>query len=333
MNYIEAAAIKAFINILFAHFPNQYEWEPVPDGLGADLIIRRASSDPNEWCAVQVKSAKAHDGERMHLSLTKQQGEAGGKYENMVIVAVCIDPALSRPTAEDGFDAVAAAEIKDLFVFQNASEMPSKSLQPFPRRLNSKGTDYGDNRYTPRFDAPERLAVTLQLFADCVDNAPKFTREDTWFGPDLIQKIIKHEHWKEVMNCKALAEIVGFENLSAPLAQNECVDTVACIAGTQVKVSLKTASLNGKGYQLEIGNAPNSQFCDVVLIFYINRVTGERTHVSVLCAKEVYSATTKAFIWSPTQRPHIMKTKISLRYTDARRRLQETIKDIMDQKA
>jgi hypothetical protein len=328
-HYIEAAAIKEFVVWLNHHFPKEFEWQPLPDGLGADFIIRRVSPKTNQWCAVQVKSAKAHDSEQMNFNLAKPDGEVGGKYEHMVITAMAVDPELLRPIPADGFNTVTTVEIKDLFVFQNASAIPGKSLQPFPRQSNSKSVDYGSNRYTAGFDVPHQLEVTLKLFADYVDNAPKFSREDAWFGK-VLNSSVSEQSWVEVMNCKALSEIVGFDKLTAPLAQNECTDTIAHIDGTQVKISLKTATLHDRGFRFKISRAPNASFCDIVLVFYIDRITGERTHVSVLSAKEVYSIKTKAFYWSGTRRVHILKSRISLSDAEAaRKQLQEQIKEIM----
>jgi hypothetical protein len=120
----------------------------------------------------------------------------------------------------------------------------------------------------------------------------------------------------EVENTRALAKVVGFENLIAPFAQMETVDIIVMMDGVQVKTSLETACKDGKkAFRFGLKAAPNWAFCDVVMVFYVNS-EGIRTHVSVLCAREVYDVERKSnhdnYGWSPTNRPHVLKTRISL---------------------
>jgi hypothetical protein len=233
----------------------------------------------------------------------------------MVIIAATLDPATKRPTTKDGFNAVAPTTLNDLFVLGDASKMPGASLQPYPRRAG-KADAFGVNRWSAGINSATELHEIFDLLADTVDSARKWALKQVWFGKDLNSKVTT-EHWTEVNNFKALAKVVGFENLISPCAQNETVDIIVMIDEVQVKTSVKTASQNSKyGFQFELGAAPNSDFCDIVMVFYKNG-KGTRTHVSVLCAREVYDVERKSnrdtFGWSPTLRPHVLETRISLR--------------------
>jgi hypothetical protein len=80
----EAAAIHEVMSkFLAAH--SEFEWHPLPDNLGADLVIRRKGDD-DAWTAVQMKSAIAHPGEDVSLHVKKKDGKKGGKYEVSVAI-------------------------------------------------------------------------------------------------------------------------------------------------------------------------------------------------------------------------------------------------------
>jgi hypothetical protein len=209
---------------------------------------------------------------------------------------------------------VAPTTIKDLFVFSDASKIPGTGLTPFPRRPGKKDA-YGVNRWSAGIDNSTEFSSILNLLAEKIDSARNWTLEQVWFGKELNSAVTKY-HWTELNNIKALAKVLGFENLIAPLSQGETVDIIVMIDGVQVKTSMKTASRGSKhGFVFELGAAQNSGFCDVVMMFYVNS-QGIRTHVSVLCAREVYDVERKCkrdtFGWSPTLRPHVLETRISL---------------------
>jgi hypothetical protein len=77
-NWVEAAAIKQFVTQFSAARPG-YVFTTNPDGIGADFNMRREGEQ--WWAAIQMKSGMAHPRERVNLSVTKKQGQPGGKYE------------------------------------------------------------------------------------------------------------------------------------------------------------------------------------------------------------------------------------------------------------
>lgn len=309
--WIEVAAWTAFFKLIDSQYPNVFEFEPLPDGLTADLLIRRKNCG-NMWIPVQVKSCKAYFDEELQFGLTKQDGLSGGRYEKMVVWCLSIDPYCNRPSAEQGFNTVSQVNLRDIFVYGNASEMPGKRLAPYPR-IHGKTDAYGLNRYSAGINTDDELNAIIKLAVYHIDNAVKCTRQDAWFRSSINNRLAKL-HILEVDNSQSLAQVVKFENMTAPLAQNETVDVILSIGGKSVNVSLKTASLHGKeGYRFVISKAPNAKFCDVVLVFYVNRKTSVRTHVSVLDSKKIYTGDKlKMFCWSNISKKHILKQRISL---------------------
>jgi hypothetical protein len=106
----------------------------------------------------------------------------------MVILAATLDPATKKPTAEDGFNAVAPTTLKDLFVFGNASKMPGAGLQPCPRRAG-KADAYGINRWTEGVNSATEFHAILDLLAAELAQARKWTLKEVWFGKDLNRKV------------------------------------------------------------------------------------------------------------------------------------------------
>jgi hypothetical protein len=80
----EAAAIGE-VMVQFTTARPDFEWRPLPDGLGSDLVIRRKGTG-DFWTAVQMKSAIANPEEKVHLHVEKKDGINGGKYEVRVTV-------------------------------------------------------------------------------------------------------------------------------------------------------------------------------------------------------------------------------------------------------
>jgi hypothetical protein len=247
-------------------------------------------------------------------------GDVGGRYEHMVILGVGVAPGCVPPHSCATFDAIADVEVTQLFVYNRASDMPNKSLEPHPRR--QEDDVYGDHRYVVDFDTSERLDITCTYFEQCIDKNSKWRKEDVWYGPELNPTVSK-THKEEVLNCKALGDLLGHERLRAPNAQNETVDVVLVLNTREVRISLKTATLTKKGFQFYLGEAVNSHFCDVVLAFHRDKKTQERTYVSVIEGKRAYVKEKKYFTWSLTNKKNkdVLQNRIDIREVDAAQKL------------
>lgn len=291
MHWMEIAAFTKAFPIL--NYDNSLEYQTVPDQLLSDFLVRTKGTDL--WSAIQVKSSIVHEDADTAYRIKQSDGE--GKYKHQVILAVGLAPGCTRPSSSV-FENVSDVEVKELFLYNRAGAMLNKTLEPYPRRkMDDK---YGDTRYVFGFDSEQRLNNMRENFKAYVNKNSKWTKSDAWFGLELNPGIEKLQHYGEVLNNKALANLIGIENLRAPMAQNECVDVIAIIDKQEIRISLKTCSVASNCFFFHKRAAPNSHFCDVVLAFYHDKTTKERTHVSVLSSKDVYCKGTKNFCWSPS---------------------------------
>ena len=312
-HWLEVASSKAAMRMLDAY--EQFETATVPDGLGTDFLIRCKGTEL--WAPIQVKSAVAHPDEHLQFSkLQSKDGSKGGRYEHVIILAVGVAPGCVPPDSSALFNTIADVEVKELLLFNRASDMPNNKLVPHPRRQASD--IYGDHRYVVDFDTPERLNNMCTIFQKCIEKNARWSKSDAWYGPELNPSVADR-HKTEVLNCKALGDLLGHDRLRAPNAQGETVDVVLELDNREVRISLKTATLNGKGFKFKLGKAVNSRFCDVVLAFYLDRKTQERTHVSVIAGKRVYVKGKKNFNWSQVhiENEDVWNAKIDLRAEDA----------------
>jgi hypothetical protein len=324
LHWLEVASFVEAFHILNVN--QLYEYATVPDSHGADFLVRRKGTQL--WCPIQVKSAVAHPDERITFSKLKAaDGDEGGRYENMVILAVAVAPGCMPPDATAVFDAVADVEVKELLLYNRASDMPATTLRPCPRKHSAD--QYGDDRYVVGFDDIERLEIMRTNFVQCIEANAKWTKADAWFGPELNPSL-RNLHIEELRNCKTLGDLLGHERLRAPHAQGETVDVMLLLDNREVKISLKTATLHGKGFQFKLHKAPNCHFCDVVLAFCYDKVTQERTHVSVIPSQRVYVKDKMCFSWSSVhkQNKDVWQNKIDLREPHAVKKLLIALKHL-----
>eukprot|EP00953_Heterococcus_sp_UTEX-ZZ885_P010532 6156-Heterococcus_DN1.PRE.9 len=317
-NWMESAAYTAAFRTLDPD--GLLDIMPVLDGLGADLLIRVKGTGP--WAPVQVKSAIVHYDEQTIYSIKQEDG--ADKYKGMIILAVGID--LATDCVAETVDHVPDVTVKDLFLYNSASDIPGASLQPYPRRIaNDK---YGDSRYVVGFDSDERFTRMQQAFHQYVRDNAKWTQDQTWFSKELNFDIEKYTHYQETLNLQTLARIVGIDKLRAPLRQNETTDIVMLIHGQEVNISVKSATIHEKGYMFKLSEHPNVHLCQVVMAFY-RSTDGKRTHVSIMCPRRVYYVDKTAFYWSHTNNKDVLKERICLQSERAIEHISKEIKAVL----
>lgn len=316
-NWKESAAIQAAMPML-----GIADWLPVPDGLAADLVVPR--NDDGTYVGIQIKSAVENDDE-VTLNVKKVDGLPGARYENLIIIGVILqymtpDEVKQHQAAMmNDPEHVPAVTVKEVFLYKDAADIPGNRLQPHPRR--TRDDKYGDSRYVVGFDDPSRLQVMRDVLQTYVANGKARSLQDYWFtyGHGTANPSVGNEHVSEMLNCKAFSLIVGFETLSAPLRQNETCDVIWNVSCTEaILISLKTASVNGgsSGYMINLKKGKSSG-CHVVLAFYVDRQTQERTHVSILCPVRVYARPKSSqFIWSKRNNIDVSEQRIDLRNPD-----------------
>jgi hypothetical protein len=295
-HWMETMAIKAALRILDPN--NDYHIVSLPDGLGPDFAVADPTSADHLFVGFQVKSCASRDGS-MGYSVGQEDGEPGGKYENLPILAVAlhIEDRNVIKNSRLGFDHVPDVPVAEILLYKHATHFPNKTLAPYPRRVADD--IYGDNRYVVGFDSLERLEIMRANFRRIIISAKKWTLRQLWFdnGPGTASSIINSKHATEMSNCCALADLVGFANLRAPLFQHETTDVIWRLNGRDIKISLKTSTVIKKGFQFGLEKHPKSEWCDFVLVFY--RTDNNVTHISVICARRVYAREAESFCWSP----------------------------------
>ncbi|KAG5186500.1 hypothetical protein JKP88DRAFT_241108 [Tribonema minus] len=247
----------------------------------------------------------------------------GGCYAGHILLGVVFtitdrDAALKEMKT---FDAVPEVVVGQIFLYKSAADLPCASLQPYPRL--DKNDKYGDNRYVVGFDDDGRLCRMRETFLSLVQERAIWGSEQLWFamGPGTPNTCVSTEHASEVLNIKALAELVGFQSLQAPERQNETVDVVWSLNDEDIRISVKTASIDKKGFMFGLGKHPHHEYCDLVLGFYKDG-SGNRTGVSVISAARVYAerevkVERKTFNWSKTNNKDVLCDTVDLSKADA----------------
>ncbi|KAG5192171.1 hypothetical protein JKP88DRAFT_250990 [Tribonema minus] len=320
-NWYEASATEAALRMLDPNGALQIE--TLPDGLSADYIAQTHGDESDLHAGIQVKSANRDDSDApVNLRVAQGHGGAGGKYETLILLGVIFtvdDMEGARAAMKADFNHVPQVRVDEVFLYANATEIHTASLQPH-RRIRADDS-YGDNRYVVGFDDESRLCRMQEKLTTLVREKKRWTKEQFLFafGSDSPNPKLNPNQTTEMANCAALAAQVGLRNLSAPKRQNETVDVVWRVEGSArvIHISLKTAKIHRKGFQISLNKHPNAAHCDFVFAFYIDRTIGTRTHVSVIPAAVVYAERTAVvknptFNWSPTSNAHVLASRISL---------------------
>ncbi|KAG5187454.1 hypothetical protein JKP88DRAFT_243960 [Tribonema minus] len=321
----EASAINAALLILDPD--GLVETAPLPDGLGGDLQMQVKVSENSLYAGCQAKSGTGGGDTRVDLHVDKKDGEAGGCYEGHILLGVIFTIADRDAALEEmkTFDAVPEVVVEEIFLYRSAADLPCTSLRPYPRK--DKNDKYGDNRYVVGFDDEARLCRMREMFINFVQERTMWQSEQLWFAmePGTPNTCVTEKHASEVLNIKALADLVGFQSLRAPKRQNETVDVVWSLYERDIRISVKTASINNGGFQFELGRHPHHVHCDLVFAFYKDE-DGNRTGVSVISATDVYAerevqVERKTFSWSKTNNEEVLCNMVSFSEPDAKETL------------
>ncbi|KAG5187343.1 hypothetical protein JKP88DRAFT_243857 [Tribonema minus] len=326
-NWHESSAIAAAMLMLDPD--GLVETTPLPDGLGADLQMRLRTSENPLYAGCQVKSGTGGQGKQVNLNVDRKDGKEGGCYEGHILLGVVFTIADRDAALEEmnTFDAVPEVVVEQIFLYRSAADLPCPSLKPCPRK--DKNDKYGDNRYVVGFDDDARLCRMRVMFINFVQERAVWESEQLWFamGPKTPNTCVALTHASEVLNIKALAALVGFQSLRAPERQNETVDIVWRLNNEDIRISVKTASITKKVFQIKLKKHPHHEHCDLVFAFYKD-ASGNRTHVSVISAARVYAARNvkvkhESFNWSKTNNEDILSdtTTVDLFKPDAQERL------------
>lgn len=362
----EASIMKAFFSWIKEHFSEYfaelYDWDcsyiPAPDGLSADCLIKING----EFIAVQFKSATYLD-RSMVYSVKKSDGDPGGRYDGMILVAVAAE--FDRCTKQTShFDHVDSVSIKEIMIFPDASFIPGSVL--VPRNKRSDVNDSLDSyRWSSEVDGDNQktLASLLHHFEHGIDLAKRESQYNFFYtyGIGTPNPSIKNGHgelsircivaifwiltsfcfvyFAEIINGGILANILGINKLSAPFQQGQITDIILNLDGSKINISLKTAKTNisKECFIVNLGRdvtRPTARHCNIVMAFY-QGAQDERTHVSILCARRVYNTKSKYFCWCGSsdvrgRNKDVFRDRIDLSADDVKKQIVDSILDIVN---
>ncbi len=330
LHVFEAAAFKAFMAYTDPT-GTVFESQGVLDGRAADVLIRtRGGNDEinNVWTGLQIKSA-THTDHEVNFNLKACEGLSGGTYEFTPVLCLAFeepDRAQARREAVLNYDYIPDVKLVYAIFYENASHMPLRNMYV------RASTDLGDHRVRFDTDDIDKHTRFNDLFHTGIASAPrKFTAFEANFdcGPGSANPNIKlhSKLYQEVLNGRALWSLT--DSLRAPLVQNQTTDIVWDMSPDHViKISLKCASIEHGGknnaYRFHTATYDSSAVvhCDIVMAFYRDE-GGRRTHVSVICARRVY--TKKSFGWSNTHNQDILRDRIAITEPGALQELRNAV--------
>eukprot|EP00918_Siedleckia_nematoides_P021678 GHVU01046701.1.p1 GENE.GHVU01046701.1~~GHVU01046701.1.p1 ORF type:complete len:224 (-),score=5.06 GHVU01046701.1:225-896(-) len=214
-------------------------------------------------------------------------------------------------------------------VYGNATEFPHAKLVRNPRtRKNDK---YQDNRYVYGFDDEHRMDRLREIFFSAVNyklRTTEFTRRDFLFsyGPGTPNPTVFWKYTEKLKNAETLSMIFDYASMRAPRRSWEAVDITLL---DKWRLSLRTATekkdaASCGGLCITTLRLSSSSHCDAVIIFYRGD-DGQRTHVSILNARDVSRPRARTFYWSRTRNVHILEQRIPIDPTNLPRVREEII--------
>jgi len=220
-----------------------------------------------------------------------------------------------RDEALKDFNGLPTAEIVEVFLFPNATQIEGQGLHPSIRN-STKPANNDRFRHTSGYKDfyQEMDWITIKTsFLKMIDEAPKFPLSHFRYnGTHASEK-----HMIEVRNIQLLGESIGEDCIHAYDRQNETIDIIVKINNVNINSSLKTATPESNGYKFELGAAPYWWHCDIMMIFYLCKERIKRTHVSILHSRNIYNRKANQFYWSSTLNKDILKDRINLSDVDA----------------
>ena len=298
MGHDERHAIEGCaINLLLAHIKKilgdeawaEWSFEPVFDGLQADLMARHTSFPEGMYVPIQIKSAQIEFGKQTNHNLKKDQ------YENwMYCIAIGIrNYVLVEPESVDDTDVPSAEiyEVWDMGVCANLNPSPAIAYGPVETAKRCffmhDAKDYAK---------PEDFILQMIENIKNWGEEKMFTRHKILYDMEVVNKKITPKKIPEVLGLTELSKVLP--GLKPPWRQNETVDSV----WEDMGISNQTATMsNGDPNQryFLLGVHKYDHFCHWVIASY----GGDHNYkkVAVIPAAIVYRNGNKGFYWNESK--------------------------------
>ena len=303
-NVLEGCAIECLLDLFKRYVPSSFkQWifQPVFDGLQADLMARHESFLPEMFVPIQIKSAQVQFGKMTSINLNK------GQYEDwMYCIAVGLRDYTNNTTPYDFDDThvegVHVYEVFDLGLCVKLSPCPATSYGSIE---SSKRCFFMHD--APAFPAP---AVFLANMLQNLKNWPhRFTRDRILYNVDGLSLKVTTQKHVEVRGLYALSRVL---ETRAPRRQNETVDSIVTIDGKDFGLSNKTASIANRRYEqrlFPISKHKFDHFCHWVIACYGDE---DYKKVAVIPANVVYRCGKQNFCWNESNQDDMRLKQIAL---------------------
>ena len=290
------------INLLLAHIKKilgdeawaEWSFEPVFDGLQADLMARHTSFPEGMYVPIQIKSAQIQFGNQTNYHLK------GGQYENWmycIAIGVC-NYVLVEPESVDDTNVPSAKiyEVWDLGVCATLKPTPATAYGPVETAKRCffmhDAKDYAK---------PEDSILQMMKNIKNWGEDKMFTSHQILYNMEVVNKKMSPEKIPEVLGLTELAKVLP--GLKPPWRQNETVDSV----WEDMGISNKTATINHgdpnqRYFRLKVHKYDH--FCHWVIASY----GGDHNYkkVAVIEAAIAYRNGKTSFGWNDSK-PSTMK--------------------------
>ena len=290
LNAIEGCAINLLVKALKS-VSDEWSFEPVFDGLKADLMVRHETFATNEYVPIQVKSAQNVFG-RQATYFTRPE-----KYESwMYCVAIGLRGyAPARPTSFDDTFVPGASlyEVWDVGHPAPLGPSPATAYNTMDKAKRCFFMHDADGYAKPQ-------AFLKQMLSNMLAWKHRFTRNRILYDIEVVNRGMSPKKVPEVLGLQALAEVLP--GLRAPWRQEETVDSV----WEGIGISNKTTRINNgdtKQRTFLLAHHNYDQFARWVVASY-----GDSSYqkVAVIPAAVVYGCGKQAFCWNESN-PSSMK--------------------------
>ena len=283
---VEGCAINLLLEKLKEMVGDEWNFEPVYDGLQADVLARHTTFPMGEYVPIQLKSAQIQFGKNTGYNFSES------KYEPwMYCIGIGIRGYSNKTPISFDDVLVPGAKVYEMWDLGQCA-----TLKPCP------ATEYSSLEKTKRcffmhdaegFVKPK--AFMEQMISNLTTWKHRFTRDQILYEMDVVNKKINSIKIPEVLGLKALA--VALPGLRAPWRQNETVDSV----WDDIGISNKTAGINGKQLQRRF-DLKNHKYDSFALWVIASYADCDYQKVAVIPASIVYGCGNKSFCWNEASR-------------------------------
>jgi hypothetical protein len=316
MNWLECAAFKAFVKFIQELGYIMVGFERMPDCVIVDFCAVMTSQSGSIYAPVQVKVARGLPGTQVHFNVNEADGAAGGRYEDHILICLLVSVPDEDNLNVQKFDELPDVDILEAYIMKSSDMKCDFCPTVYDHKPGSKrgrANAYDEFRYIVGHDKPDKLDKLMRSLESNIQeiwSKRKWTRDHCFFkfGKGSPNTKVSNTQETELRGMKAVSEALVPFKAQSPLRHNETVDILFCnsSSASSVRISLKTASYhhlnkdtgNFSSFRFQLGKAPNSDHCDVVVAVQFDLTDKTKVVVAyVFDSKDVYKTDRTIFRW------------------------------------